>query len=551
MLNITNKQRTIMCIILSVILAICIALTIVLVAVEQKADAATIYIEYDSDQYVEDLGGTSTYYWTVNAFSWEVPNIRTLVYYEEDSASADILAFSSYWTGGEWEQGDSGTMLWDDASIYMMFRLEYAPKITPSTWKTSLQTNYAAGYQGVYNAPDNYSRLSSGTYAGLLSAIDDPGEQIDFTKWDSLILDEVQNIYAFSVFSADGFHYISEEVCIGTVSRGKPLPVTPTKPGHTFTGWYTDSACTKPYTDSTITGNVTLYAGFTPNNYSIKFDGNGKTSGTMANQDMTYNTSANLTVNAFKRTGYEFKGWSTTPTGEVRYTDGQSVNNLTAASNGTVTLYAIWEQVTYQVHFNANGGEGSMNNQIHTAGTSKKLTTVGFERIGYYFAGWATEPEGEVVYTNCQSVIDIGTAGATVELYAVWQKYTLTMSFYGNGGEGSMQIIYLPYGETVTLQSNAFVRTGYTFLGWALSPDGEIVYKNGETITNDRTDDAHVVQKLYAVWKVNMCTVTFVVDGEVYLTVEVEYGTPTSEVVGSAVSSTLYAIEGEEELPNS
>lgn len=101
------------------------------------------------------------------------------------------------------------------------------------------------------------------------------------------------------------------------------------------------------------------------------------------------------------------------------------------------------------------------------------------------------------------------------------------------------------------MPTNGFTRTGYTFLGWATSAGGEVVYQNGVVFHNSMTTDEDETVTLYAVWKINMCTVTFMVDGEVYLTVEVEYGTPTSEVVGSAVSSTLYEIEGDEELPNS
>ena len=92
-----------------------------------------------------------------------------------------------------------------------------------------------------------------------------------------------------------------------------------------------------------VTGNTAIEITAVPNTYTVKFDGNGNTSGTMAAQDdMTYGDAANLAENAFVRTGYNFAGWSTTSDGKCEYPDEASVKNLTAENGGTVTLYAVW-----------------------------------------------------------------------------------------------------------------------------------------------------------------------------------------------------------------
>ena len=93
---------------------------------------------------------------------------------------------------------------------------------------------------------------------------------------------------------------------------------------------------------SAVTGNTAIKITAVPNTYTVKFDGNGNTSGTMAAQPMTYDAAVNLTANEFGRTGYNFAGWSESKGGEVKYPDGTSVKNLTAENDGTVTLYAIW-----------------------------------------------------------------------------------------------------------------------------------------------------------------------------------------------------------------
>ena len=109
----------------------------------------------------------------------------------------------------------------------------------------------------------------------------------------------------------------------------------------------------------------TYYAIFAPITYTIAFNGNGSTSGTMSNLSMVYNTAKNLTANAYARqytvtynadggtssvnsaiATYSFIGWAKSPTGSVEYSDKQSVSNLTTTANAIVTLYAQWKSAS-------------------------------------------------------------------------------------------------------------------------------------------------------------------------------------------------------------
>lgn len=331
-----------------------------------------------------------------------------------------------------------------------------------------------------------------------------------------------------------------------TLQTVSELPDDPVKTGYTFTGWYTDENCTHKYTEDKIVGNITLYAGWRPNTYTVVFDKNGGT-GSMSNLAMTYDVAKALTSNSFSRAGYKFKGWATSASGSVKYTDGQSVKNLTATDNSTVRLYAVWELVAYTVKYNANGGTGSMSNQQHIVGQSLALTANTFSRTGYTFKGWATSAGGGVVYTDGQSVQNIGNAGSTVNLYAVWQINVLTVKYHANDGTGSIADQKVNYNQTVSLTSigDNIVREYYTFKGWATSAGGDVVYVDGAEITNDITTGADGVLNLYAVWERNKCVVTFIVDGEVYAYLEVDAGTPTEDVFGATgVSTVLYKLDG-------
>lgn len=92
---------------------------------------------------------------------------------------------------------------------------------------------------------------------------------------------------------------------------------------------------------------MTLYAQWKPFTYTIIFNGNGNTSGTMANETMSYGTAKALSNNAFVKTGHVFTGWNTKADGSgTAYEDGASVENLSEDNGSTITLYAQWGEST-------------------------------------------------------------------------------------------------------------------------------------------------------------------------------------------------------------
>ncbi|NMN01414.1 repeat protein [Bifidobacterium sp. DSM 109963] len=211
-----------------------------------------------------------------------------------------------------------------------------------------------------------------------------------------------------------------------------------TRAGYTFAGWntkadgkgtaYKDKESVKNLT-AEANGTVTLFAQWKANadtnvKYTVKFNANGGT-GSMADQRFTYNVAQNLRANAFTRSGYTFTGWNTKADGRgTAYKDKQSVKNLTATANGTVTLYAQWTANSYTVKFNANGGSGSMADQRFTYNVAQNLRANAFKRTGYSFAGWNTKADGRgTAYKDKQSVKNLtATANGTVTLYAQWTQ---------------------------------------------------------------------------------------------------------------------------------
>ena len=146
--------------------------------------------------------------------------------------------------------------------------------------------------------------------------------------------------------------------------------------------------------------------------YTITYNANGG-SGAPSSQTKYYGMDITLSSTKPTRTGYIFKGWATSSTGSVAYSAGS-----TYTTNASKTLYAVWEAVTYQVIYNANGGSGAPGTQTKTYGKTLTLSTTTPTRANYDFKGWSTSKSSNIVsYKPGGSY----TTNAAVTLYAVWE----------------------------------------------------------------------------------------------------------------------------------
>lgn len=298
--------------------------------------------------------------------------------------------------------------------------------------------------------------------------------------------------------------------------------------GYTFTKWgkYSwggtlfdqDDTSLKP-TDlkSSITSgdtSITLYAQWDPNTYTIKFNGNGSTSGSTASMSMTYDVAKNLTANGFTKSGYAFAGWNTKANGTgTSYVNRESVKNLTSVDGATVTLYAQWTVSTYSIAFNGNGHTGgstaSMSVKFDTPVT---LRANGFTKTGHTFKNWNTKSNGSgTTYSDKQTVTNLSsTAGGTIYLYAQWNPNSYTIQFNGNGNTGgSTASMSMRYGTPKNLTANGFTKTGYVFNGWSTKADGTGTGYSDKQQVNNLTSTNGGTVTLYAKWKPATYTIQF------------------------------------------
>lgn len=289
--------------------------------------------------------------------------------------------------------------------------------------------------------------------------------------------------------------------------------------GYRFAGWntkadgsgisYADRAAVK---NLATKGSVTLYAKWTPVTFSVSFDPNGGTltdsgdSGMPVTYDAAYGA---LPVPVRNR--YNFKGWFTAREGGEQMTETSKVE--TAAAH---TLYAQWEYAWFTLSFDLRGGSGSKDCAFGNMEGGKKegivLPTAIPERTGWEFQGWSVRQgtTADAGYTrediqsgNAPKVLSGGKEKVT--LYAVWYSDTPVLRYDANvvgtdNGVSGMPLDAQMNNGSVTVSTQRPSRTGYTFMGWALTPDGQALYKKeGENKTETINSAVSVI--LYAVWK--------------------------------------------------
>jgi uncharacterized repeat protein (TIGR02543 family) len=272
----------------------------------------------------------------------------------------------------------------------------------------------------------------------------------------------------------------------------------PTRNGYTFTGWNTqaDGSGTGFTTTTPVSADITVYAQWTGNTYTVTFKSNYAPDTTLYTKTVTVPAT---TVTDFPddptRNEYGFAGWNTQADGS-----GTGFTNSTPVS-GDITVYAQWTGNTYTVTFKSNYAPDTT---LHTKTVTVPATTVTDfpgdpARSGYTFEGWNTQPNG-----SGTGFTDSTPVGGDITVYAQWSGPTYTVTFRRNY---TLNVILFtktvtPPATTVTDFPSNPIRDGYTFTGWNTQPDGSgTEFTASTTVSDDIT--------VYTQWTRAVYTVTF------------------------------------------
>lgn len=225
-------------------------------------------------------------------------------------------------------------------------------------------------------------------------------------------------------------------------------------------------------------------------------------------QKKHFNNTLYLSTQKPTRSGYTFKGWSTSSSSSyAQYQPGDAFT-----TDADVTLYAVWKQsqtTQYSLSFNLQGGTGTFNTLYGEYGNRVQIPYTSPTKSGYTFLGWATYSGGSASYQPGEYYTLYGNS----TLYAVWQSSGGTTQYYLNfnlqGGSGTFNTLYGVYGERLFIPSSSPTKNGYTFQGWSTSSTGSPQYQPGDYYT------IYSNTILYAIWgeSTQYCTITFNANG--------------------------------------
>lgn len=236
-------------------------------------------------------------------------------------------------------------------------------------------------------------------------------------------------------------------------------PTTPTKIGHTFTGWYTELEGGTQIDFNVFTmpaKNTTLYAHWSLNTYTISFITNNEQ--TLSPITYSYGETI-LPFETLTKTGYTFVGWFL-DAGDGSASNNEFVSETMPAEN--LTLHAVWTIKKFKVYFDSTGGEMFAEQEIKYG----EYITIpeNPHRAGYTFDGWYHSQdyiiENKVVWVD-------GTKYQIFErtrFYAKWIPSSYTLEIHTNNGD-------LPTSKRVQYNSKIELPTNlkfanHLFVGW-------------------------------------------------------------------------------------
>ncbi len=206
--------------------------------------------------------------------------------------------------------------------------------------------------------------------------------------------------------------------------------------GYSFTGWNTapDGSGTAYANRARISdppvqngGVLTLYAQWALTPYRIIY--RNVTSSDDNPNPPSYVFGLSVPLVPLSRVGYTFDGWYA----ESAFRTPVTAVNASLTDTGSVTVYAKWTQLKYNIVFDANSlGRGTVSGSMRPmtnrlCGKTYSLSSNAFRMDGYSFLGWSTDPYASVpLYANRERITNLTLEdGATVTLYAVWQANSL------------------------------------------------------------------------------------------------------------------------------
>jgi len=252
---------------------------------------------------------------------------------------------------------------------------------------------------------------------------------------------------------------------------------TVTRKDYSWNGkWYTDPVIetgTEFLIDAgsggtQVTSNITLYAHWTVNKYTVTYNVNGAPIPTPAASTTTAGGTITTAPTLATWAGHELDGWYEDPVKtDKKFTFGDPGTGTTVSSD--ITLFAHWTNNTVKVTYNGNGSDGGTLPSAVDVIKGQSIATKPTEeptRTGYLFEAWYDQPTGGNKFE-----FGITKVTADTTLYAHWTYNQVTVTFHLNGGTGaSINSQTFTKGKSATEPGTQPSKAGCIFDGWYDDP---------------------------------------------------------------------------------
>ena len=365
----------------------------------------------------------------------------------------------------------------------------------------------------------NTAANGSGTSYTSSATISMPANNISlYAQWTATIQTVAYNTNGGSTAPASTTYATAATVTV--------TATVPTRGGYTFLRWNTAANGSGTDYSSSATfsmgaTNVTLYAVWLANTYTVSYDANNGMSppaSSSAQTDATFTVSASVPT----RSGYTMVSWNTQRNGSGTHYAPSATFTM---PGNAVTLYAQWSANANNLAYNANGGNGAPSLVVATTDSSVTVSSTVPTRSGYTFTGWNTAANGSGTAYSSSTTFTMPTSHLT--LYAQWTPTSYQVFYSGNGGTGAPTSSSGAFLSNITLSAVTPTRIGYTFLGWGSLANGSGTnYAAGGSFSVPAQDTT-----LYAVWVADINDVYYILNGGT--------GGPTAAVAATGSSVTV------------
>ena len=181
------------------------------------------------------------------------------------------------------------------------------------------------------------------------------------------------------------------------------------------------------------------------------------------------------------------------------------LNNLSGVLSYYIDMSSIVNSFslagTYTIHFDANGGTGTMPDQKVFNIQTVNLNSNTFTRTGFTYDGWNTSADGNGTdYADGASVTNLAQPGSSITLYAKWRSSGYNITYNLDGGTVGISNPTSYDENTATFTLNNPTKEGYTFKGWSgtgLTGDENLTVTIPQGSTGDRTYVANYTPNTY------------------------------------------------------